>query len=283
LAGEFPAAGFPQALSFDGVTVDITSGSFQAGDSYYIRPTALGARDIDLNLQRPQQLALAQPVSTKSSLANIGNGKISAGSIISLYDANDNLLPAFATPGQLSPPLLIRFTNPTTYNIYDNTNPASPTLVSAGIGFTPGQPNKIFADVPGVNYTGYQMSLSGFPIAGDEFTVSFNTKGISDNRNAVALGASRLAGILDNGAANFENAYGRLIEEIGSRTAQVGTSLEASESLFLQSTAVRDSISGVNLDEEAANLIRFEQAYNASAQVINVARQVFDTLLAAFR
>jgi flagellar hook-associated protein 1 FlgK len=238
-----------------------------------------------LNLQRPQQLALAFPIRTETSLGNIGSGKISPGSIIDVYSdaANTTFLPAFATPGQLSPPVLIRFTNATTYNIYDNSNAANPVLISAGNGFTPGQNNKVFADVPGVGYTGYQVELSGFPAAGDEFKVGFNANGISDNRNAVALASLRINGTLDGGAANFEEAYGRLIEENGSRTAQVTISREASESLLLQSTSIRDSISGVNLDEEASNLIRFEQAYNASAQVISVARQIFDTLLAAFR
>jgi flagellar hook-associated protein 1 FlgK len=284
-SAEFPAAGFPQSILIDGLSIDLTSGSFQAGDKFFIRPTAFGARDISVNLARPQQLALAQPIRTENSLGNVGKGKISAGSIIDVYSdaANTTFLPAFATPGKLSPPILIRFTNATTYNVYDNTNASSPTLITAGVGFTPGQTNKVFADVPGVGYTGYQVELSGFPSAGDEFKIGFNANGISDNRNATAIAGLRIAGTMDNGSASFEESYGRLIEEIGSRTAQVGISRESSEALLLQSTAIRDSISGVNLDEEAANLIRFEQAYNASAQIINVARQVFDTLLAAFR
>lgn len=284
-SGEFPAAGFPQSLTIEGVRIDLTSGTFQAGDRFFIRPTAFAARDIEVNLQRPQQLALAQPIRTESSLGNIGNGKISPGSIIDVYSdtGNNTFLPAFATPGQLSPPILIRFTNATTYDIYDNSDTANPVLLTAGVGFTPGQNNKVFADVPGVGYTGYQVELSGFPSAGDEFKIGFNKNGISDNRNAVAMASLRITGTLDNGAANFEDAYGRMIEEIGARTAQVTISRSASQSLLLQSTAMRDSVSGVNLDEEAANLIRFEQAYNASAQVISVARQVFDTLLAAFR
>jgi flagellar hook-associated protein 1 FlgK len=284
-AAEFPAAGFPQSIVIDGMSIDLTSGTFQSGDKFFIRPTTFGARDISLNLSRPQQLALALPIRTENSLGNVGKGAISAGSIIDVYSdtANTTFLPAFATPGQLSPPILIRFTNATTYSVYNNTNAASPVLISAGNGFTPGQNNKVFADVPGVGYTGYQVELSGFPSTGDEFKINFNANGISDNRNAAALSALRIAGSMNNGSTSFEEAYGQLIEEIGSRTAQVGISLEAADSLLLSSTAIRDSISGVNLDEEAANLIRFEQAYNASAQIINVARQVFDTLLAAFR
>ena len=74
-----------------------------------------------------------------------------------------------------------------------------------------------------------------------------------------------------------------MIQELGTKTAQSQINRDAAQSLLFQSQANRDSLSGVNLDEEAANLIKFEQSYNASAQVISIARQIFDTLLDSLR
>ena len=81
----------------------------------------------------------------------------------------------------------------------------------------------------------------------------------------------------------MQESYDRLVEVVGARTAQGQINAEASEALLLQSQLARDSISGVSLDEEAADLIKYELAYNASAQVISVARSLFDTLLNTFR
>lgn len=278
-SGEFPGAGLPLQISgIDGFTVDLQSGSFQAGDRFTLRPTRYAARDIEAVVQRPQELAYAAPLRTDTSLGNRGSGSISAGEVLSVYASNGALLPEFTAPGQLTQPILIRFTDATTYSIFDNSDPAAPALISAGNGFTPGQSNTVVFGSP----PAYQVELKGQPQTGDEFTIGSNTNGVADNRNALALAGLRLSGALEGGSLNFEDAYGRLVEGIGSRTAQVKISRDSAESLMNQSQATRDSLSGVNLDEEAAKLIQFEQAYNAAAQVISIARQLFNALLAAF-
>ena len=81
--------------------------------------------------------------------------------------------------------------------------------------------------------------------------------------------------------ANFSETYTSIVEKVGIRTAQLRADTQAAEALLAQSVARRESVSGVNLDEEAANLIRFEQGYNASARVMQVAREIFDVLLGA--
>lgn len=275
-SGALPA--LPGTLTTsEGFSIDLSAGSYNPGDSFYIRPTRFGARDIELEIQQPQQLAYASAIMTDGSLGNVGTGVISPGEVLNVYDSSGSLLPEFATPGALSPPLLIRFDSATGYSVYDNSNPAAlGAPISTGV-FNPGQVNTVVIGTPAA----YQFELSGFPATGDEFTVTFNGDGISDNRNAVAIGASRINNTLEGGTISFEEAYGRLVEEIGARTAQSRISQDAAGALLTQSQASRDAISGVNLDEEAANLIKFEQAYNASAQVINVARQIFDTLLGA--
>ena len=276
--------GFPATITIDGVDLDIT-GAPAAGDRFYIRPTRTAAITMDMDMQRLQELAYAVPIITNADLGNTGNGLISAGSMIEILNGVGEPFEFTGGAGpQLQPPTMIRFTSATGYTVFDNTDPAAPVALFSGT-MIPGQLNDVFLNAPGAlpQYTGYQVQLSGVPAVGDEFTISFNANGTSDNRNAVLLGQTRTQDILDGGNTNFENAYGSLIEEVGTKTAQAQVSRSASESLLLQTQANRDSVSGVNLDEEAANLIRYEQAYNASAQIINVARQLFDTLLATLR
>lgn len=132
-------------------------------------------------------------------------------------------------------------------------------------------------------YLGYQVTMDGIAEAGDKFVVEFNSDGVSDNRNGLALTAIETARILEGSSVNMQESYGRLVEFVGAKTAQSQINTEASQALVEQSQLLRDSIAGVSLDEEAADLIKYELAYNASAQVISVARSLFDTLLNAFR
>lgn len=258
-----------------------TGSSFAAGDVFAIQPTRLGAQSISVAVQRPQELAFAQPISTAANLANTGGGSISAGSMIAVYQADGvTRQPAFATPGQLTPPILIRFTSATTYDILNNTNPAAPTTIQAGVTFTPGQNNAVTVNDTVTGDPLYSVNLYGYPASGDQFSISYNSNGSSDNRNALALGALQRADTI--GSGTFEDTYGQLVSNIGTSAAQLHIGRDASESLLTQAQATRDAISGVNLDEEASNLIMYQQAYNASAQVIQIARSLFDTLLGAF-
>jgi len=132
-------------------------------------------------------------------------------------------------------------------------------------------------------YLGYQVSLAGSPDVGDTFSIGFNDSGAGDNRNALALAGLQTADILDNGSLSIAQGYSQLVAQVGSQTGAANIDREAVQSLLFQTTARRDSVAGVNLDEEAARLIQFQQSYTASAQIITVAREIFDTLLGAFR
>lgn len=527
---------YPFSIEFDGVSLNLTSGSFQGGDSFVVQPTRNGSQDIKALLQRPEDLAFASPIRTGSASSNTGNGIISSGDVLSVVDASGNILPAFANPGQLSPPIIIRFTSATTYDVLDNSDPANPKHLNPAMQdqvFIPGTTNNIFSNDPGetrivgagdrlglpadrspqtvaigsaalgngylaerLNFTftdpqtgsvtartlitqsgasamqtaaqlsalpgvtanayttatitgvnvapgdfavpmqlringealiqddgalptpaflstvpdpnvseadfndylaeqingnpnlnalgiraqsstnpltgapelrifassgvdldirfsaagvassiqvndssgnpnqtltsagvgqesaitvggridvtlasgiemspsisssplfgdsssasfvqssflGYQVSLTGQPKAGDVFTVGFNTDGKNDNRNALAMVAMETKSTMQNGSLSFAEGYGKLVEEVGTKSSLAKINTEASISLLEQSQTMRDSISGVNLDEEAADLIRFQQLYGANAQVISVARELFDTLLNA--
>jgi flagellar hook-associated protein 1 FlgK len=286
--------GLAQSLIVDGFSINIpatTPGNLALGDRFYIRPTRAGGEDMQVEMTRVQDLAYAVPLSVES---NSTAGGISSGVIIALED--DSVFnfaqppaslpltnPVYSSAGIIDGEVLISFTSATDYTVYGNADATAPEILFRG-SIIPGQENSIFDEVPGSsNYTGFQFEISGLPRQGDEFKISSNLDGTSDNRNGSALGSVRTMDILDGGSTNFENAYGSLIEEVGTRTAQAQISRDASESLLVQSQSNRDSMSGVNLDEEAGNLIKFEQSYNASAQIITIARQIFDTLLGVLR
>ncbi|MBL4608675.1 MAG: hypothetical protein JKY01_12715, partial [Pseudomonadales bacterium] len=132
-------------------------------------------------------------------------------------------------------------------------------------------------------YTGYQVAINGKPQAGDSFTIDFNKEGLSDNRNLLKIIGLQSKGIVEGGKLNYADSYGQLVENIGAKTKEAGIATQTQKSLLFQAEQRRESISGVNLDEEASNLVKFEVAYNASAQVIAIARSLFETLIATFR
>jgi len=125
------------------------------------------------------------------------------------------------------------------------------------------------------------FTLSGVPQVGDTISISNNTSGVGDNRNALALAGLQSERNLINGTASYQDAYGEILVAVGSETRQSQISLDATTVLLRQANAEMQALSGVNLDEEAANLLRFQQSYQAAAQVIHIASGLFDTLLAA--
>ena len=210
-----------------------------------------------------------------NDIGNIGNG------VIATDTTFDVSTPIFATPGALTPPLLIRFTSATTYEVQDARTRA---VLAPNLPYSPGTSNALFSTNPGdPDYFGFQLRLSGSPVTGDVFSVQYNSAGTSDNSNGLALAALQTADRLAGGGASYQSAYGELVGYVGTVTRQSRIETAAGKALLEQTSQTRESISGVNLDEEAANLIRFEQAYNASAQVIAIARSTIESLLDAFR
>lgn len=529
---------YPTRIEFDGVMVHLESGSFQGGDTFTLQPTRTGARDIQAILTQPESLAFAVPIRTASASGNIGQGLISSGTVLSLLDINENPLPAFAVPGKLSPPITIRFTSDTTYEVLDNSDPSNPKPLSPAMReqiFIPNRDNAIFTEdkgetrvigsgarvglpagrvaafpvyastlrqangypaeqytftttdpqtgnvssqvmttamnasaaqtaenmnnIPGVNahafttatitdinidsaaftsplqlslngvdllaysggllsslvpnpslagnesafndylaqqinananlkalgiraesssnkdtgaaelhlvassgvdldirltatnasinnisvndgsgnpnvrldgvddgagsveqsavtvggkidltmaqgvvlttgamvsqllgdstdvdfalssYVGYQVNISGKPKNGDIFNIDFNTNSRNDNRNALSMANLETKGTIQNGSLSFGQGYGRLVEEVGTKSNLSKINTDASKSLLEQTKSLRDEISGVNLDEEAAQLILFQQMYTANARVITVSKDLFDTLI----
>lgn len=283
-----PPGAYPATLTFSdaagkdqGFALLIDSAP-AVGDKFLLQPTRRGAGSITAVLDQADQLAFAAPVRAEAALQNSGNGSIAQPDLIAAGASPiDSAAIAAALPVALIYDGAGAFENP------PGTPVAGLTRVPAG-AFVPGQLNTYELDLGGGNVVSF--TLSGRPENTDSFTLDFNTNGVSDNRNGlklVDLQTNATVGIDPNSPAttgvNFSDGYGDLVERVGTLTAQARQDSEATGAILKQATDNRDSLSAVNLDEEAANLIKFEQYYNASAQVIQVARSLFDTLISTFR
>ncbi len=233
-----------------------------------------GAKSFSVLTGNPRDLALASPLAASASLANTGTGQVTPGTVTDINNA------AFQSPpGQLSPPVRVRFTSPTTYEII---NQSTSAVIDTGI-YDPATGVDVFPTANNGTDYGYQVRITGNPASGDEFNVAYNSGGVADNRNALLLAGMQAQKLMNGGSASFNDGYGLLVADVGTeaRQAQIGSDVQAA--VLKQSEAERASVSGVNLDEEAADLLRYQQAYQAAAQIIAVSDTIFQTLIGAFR
>lgn len=272
--------------SVDGLFIDAGAWAPNPGDSVLIQPTRQGARNINAAITDARLVAAASPMRTAAALTNNGTGSIDAGSVL---DTSNAAFATFNATGQLAPPILIKFdsppTSPMTYTIYDNTTPATPVALEGGITYVSG--GDVFP-TPGALDYGYRLKISGSPSAGDQFTADGNKNGVADNRNAMLLGGlqteTTMVGSSTSGpTASYQSAYSQIVSSVGSKTAEVEAIGTSQQTLVDHATQSLQQISGVNLDEEAANLLRYQQAYQASAKILATASKIFDEIIALGR
>ncbi|MGC4028542.1 MAG: flagellar hook-associated protein FlgK [Steroidobacteraceae bacterium] len=237
-------------LEFDGLSVVVGGTPGPAtGDRFLLRPTAGAIRGFSVAVTDPARVAAAAPIRTSAAAANTGSGTISAGSVL---DAAD---------GQLRSRVDIQFTSATQY-----------TMDGVSYTYTPGE---------AIEHNGWSVAISGQPQAGDVFTVADNAGGVGDNRNALQLAQVLGRGVLSGGAESINGAISRLVGGIGVATSQAQSGAAAQGVIVDDIQSSIDGVSGVNLDEEAANMLRYQQAYQAAAQIIRITQTLFDTLIGA--
>ena len=242
-------------LSADGLTFSV-SGTAQTGDSYEIEPTRSASTSLSVSMTDPNGIAAAAALTGSATTSNTGTGK--AGAVSVTNSANGNLLSG-AT---------ITFGAGGNYSITDG---AGNTTTGT---YTAGQP--IAAD-------GWSLALTGTPASGDSFTVAANTNGLNDNSNALSLAGLSDSGVLNGGKTSVVTSYANLTAQIGTAGSQASSNLTTQTSLYNQAMSTQQSYAGVNLNQEAANLVQFQQAYQASAQVITTAEQIFSSLITAIQ
>lgn len=297
-----------------GFTVKLDALPPNTGDQFFLQPTRRGASDIASVLDQADQLAFAAPMRSEADLQNKGTGTIGQPSVEMVLDPGNMPLDNFVadslskehlevldkielryneSTGELDfvmpLPGGVRITEPPQEGLL-------PPLDLGSLSIQPGTTNQlnyaIEVEIGGVkqSYT-VNQTLSGRPEDGDTFTVSFNQHGVSDNRNAlklVDLQNKQVVGLDANvtdieTGMSFTDDYAKSVENVGTLAAQARRDDDASSAVLKMAQDNRDSLSGVNLDEEAAKLIQYEHYYNAAAQMIQVARTLFDTLISSVR
>jgi flagellar hook-associated protein 1 len=242
-------------LSAAGLTFSV-SGTAQTGDSYEIEPTRNAAASLSVSMTDPSGIAAAAALTATAGTTNTGTGAVSSISVTN--SSNTNLLSG-AT---------VTFGAGGTYSITDG---AGNTTTGT---YTSGQP--ITAD-------GWSLSLTGTPASGDTFAVAANTNGLNSNANALALAGLADTGVLDGGQTSVVSSYANLTTQIGDAGSQASSNLTTQTNLYSQAEGNQQSVAGVNLNQEAASLVQFQQAYQASAQVISTAQQIFNSLISAIQ
>ncbi|MGO2371051.1 MAG: flagellar hook-associated protein FlgK [Pseudoalteromonas prydzensis] len=256
------------------------SGAGSEGDKFMVKLNSQASTSLELATARPEDLALASPIRTANDINNTSDATISVGTVTDVSGFSGS--PLDLTNGSIT---IQKTAEPDEYTVSDGVNsgtfngtpPLSNVLAQAGNGF---------------ETYGFDFNIEGTPALGDSFTVEFNEGGFDDNRNGLLLADLQngemvrqnvVSGEKADNHKTFNQAYTGLVSDIGVVTHQAQTSGAAFTALAEQSEAWYESLSGVNLDEEAANLLRFQQSYAASAQVLSTARAIFDTLLNAAR
>lgn len=258
------ANGAPATLVFEGLTLTINGATAVAGDRFTIKPTLAASGGLQVLTSDPNEIAAAAPIRSSASLNNLGSLDISAGIVTDVTDPN---LLNTATLTFDNPPTTLRAD-------VDVVVGGLPYLAGAAIPFS----NNMLIDA-----NGWQVSLNGAPQAGDVFTVESNAGGSGDNRNALALAGLQSVGVFDGGIASLQEDYGSLVGFVGSQTLAANLERDAQESLLIQAIDRQSAKASVNLDEEAADLVRYQQAYEATARLISTAQTIFETLLNSVR
>ena len=250
-------------VTIDGLNLSIPSGSANPGDRFLLKPFSTTASNISAEFSAPRALAVASPVAGSLGTGNTGSMQLSS-------------LLARSNPVALTP-VVLTFTGANSYTRSDET-PANATTFT----YTSGQ--VIEGTTPATNpLSQWSLTLQGVPKAGDTFTVQQQPAAF---RNLNAGNASAMTGLRDvamfDGSA-LSDGYASLISQIGIRTQSANYSAEVSSSIAANLERDRTGVSGVNLDEEAAKLLQYQQAYQASAKMIQIAQGIFDTLIQTLR
>ena len=265
-----------------------------AGESFLIRPTFDATANFGVTVNNVLDIALASPLvsrhgndtdlaipGTTGSAINSGTGDITLPSITSL----NNIPMAGNTVNTFNATLT--FVNPNAGG-----NPGFDMTSSVGIlngvslDYDPttdfGGKTFVFDGTGGLpDFGGMSFRISGQPNLNDVFVIENNTDPFDDNRNGLLMSQLQTTKTLENSSTDFQSGYGIIVSNVGTKTHSAEVDLKAQLTLSEQARADRESYSGVNLDEEAANLLKFQQAYQASARVISVADEMFQTLIGA--
>ncbi|UVL00089.1 flagellar hook-associated protein FlgK [Pseudomonas sp. B21-048] len=286
----------------DGFSIKLTGGTAAAGDTFKITPTRNAATNIKTEMTDSKRLAIAAPLGAAIAPGGSGTLTIPASgqpTLTTKFDIYDSATTLAIQNGlKNSTPVKIVFgaTGGTTqtYQMLD----AKGNPLSSGT-IVPGQNNTLSLTIPLVDASGaaindpgppvvqrtatFDMTVAGSPGNGTAINVTLSQPGTLDNRNGTALAGLQTKQTVDTGSASkgisLNDAYGKLVEGVGAKAAQGKLDSAATDAILANAKGARDSLSGVDLDEETGNLVKYQQYYTASSQIIKAAQEIFSTLI----
>ncbi len=246
-------------IKIDGLDLTIT-GTAAQGDSFLLKPFSAVAATIATAFASPGALAISSPVAARAGSSNLGT--------LSLASLVTRSVPAPTA-------VTLTFTAPGTYTRSDTGATTYPYTAGQAIDYNPATLS--------TSASGWSLTLKGAAVAGDTFVVGSNAsvQPNADPRlnagNALSLMALRDAALFDGSA--MTDGYAGLMAQVGVMVQGASYAADVSQSIANNVEQDRSSVAGVNLDEEAAKLLQYQQAYQASAKMLQIAQGVFDALL----
>ena len=264
-----------------------------AGDYFFIQPTLAAAFDIKPAITSESQLALASALKAEVDPSNFGKATAVISNIYntSSIDTSTGKLELKAgVPGVPGAPAFVIIDNEGNYEVFDSFD-SNGNRNSLGVADSSCNGVNILANIkkggtPLSEIYGYDITVNGKVFAGDKFNIEVNSNGIGDNSNGLAMCEMQTADLVASGTSNgvkqtFVERYSLLTSEFGTVVNNASANATASEAKLAQSVAQYENITGVSLDEEAANLVKFQQYYQAAARIISASQTVFDALISA--
>lgn len=263
-------------FSYAGLKFDnVDAATLPPGQQLFVYPTRFAAASLRVEIDNPRNVAAAAPVLASTTV--VAGSSLRVDSVITTNLGNRNA-------GQALESLSVNYTYDAVAGVFN----AGPPLGGWPATLAYSAPGDMLS-VTGPDGIELELKISGTPAANDVITLGDNKGGVADSRNAALLGALQTdklmfgAGDGTTPSATLNNAYAQLVAKVGSKAREVQAGERTQMSLLAQATAARDAVAGVNLDEEAANLVRFQQSYQAAGRVMSVAQRLFDEMLAIAR
>ena len=276
-ATPFTSAANLATLQIDGLSFNLTTPG-NPGERMLFKPFSTAASNIQALVYSPRDLAVANPVNAAMGTANGGTMQLSGLKTTGLPNPPGLVLPANANPAAVPPNLggiQLQFNAgpPTTYDVLDR-GTAPPTTLAAAQPYTSGTP---------ISINGWEITLQGSPKTGDTVVIGnaldpqYGDTFTRNSGNASALMGLRDVKMFDE--STLSDGYAGTMAQVGTRTQSAQFAAKLSTTIAANLERDRTAVSGVNLDEEAAKLIQYQQAYQASSKMIQIAQNIFDSLL----
>ncbi len=242
----------------DGMEIVIGGGAAVSGDEFRVRPMARAASDVSVVMLDAREIAAAGLLETSDLLANIGSATV-GGAVVD--DVNN--------PSLLDPITVVFDDPPSTYVLVDSFGP-----VSGSLPYTSGG---------NISANGWTVQINGQPAAGDAFAIRKGIAGSGNNSNAIALAAQFSAGFFNAGRDSVQELSAQLTTSVGSYAARSSSELDVQSAIRQQMELDVEAVAGVNLEEEAVNMLRYQEAYLAASKMISVSNDLFQSIINAIR